>query len=191
MSITVKTAPDAAALELDDAKRHLRLELTDTSMDEEVADFIAEATAAVETETSLALIDRTVTLHVDAFRKAIMLPVWPVKSVAEVRYFDGDEEERTLVDTDYGLAKSGKPRRLVFRDDVLSASVSDNPGSIEIDLVIGFGESAGDVPADIRRALKLLISHFDMNREAVSQGVRLKELPLGFDRLVNPHRVHF
>lgn len=191
MSLIVKAPPVNTALTTDEAKLHLRLEADDSSMDAEIAGIIAAATAMLEADTGLALIQRTVTLFIDGFSKGVALPVWPVQSVSAVRFEDIEGAEVVVDAEDYDLSKSGKPKCLIFKDDILSLNVSETPGSIEIDIVIGFGAAATDVPADLKAALKLLLSHFDMNREAVSQGVRLKELPLGVDRLISPHRVHF
>lgn len=191
MSVIVKTPAANLALTLEDARRHLRLEPEDTSMDEEIASMVASATSMIETDTGLALIKRTVVFYADHIPKSIALPVWPVISVVSVKYADPDEAEEMVAPDAYNLARSGKPRRLIFSNDVVGAGVSEVPGSVEIELEIGHAEAAADVPPDIQAAIKLLLSHFDAHREAVSEGARLRELPLGVDRLIAPYRVHF
>ncbi|WP_424360246.1 head-tail connector protein [Methylocystis parvus] len=54
---------------------------------------------------------------------------------------------------------------------------------------LGYGDNAADIPAAIRQAALLLVSHFYQNREATTGfGSNLQELPLGVAALLMPHR---
>ena len=47
------------------------------------------------------------------------------------------------------------------------------------------------MPAPIMHAIKLLVGHWYQNREAVSVGVAVAELPRAVKALLDPFRVHY
>jgi uncharacterized phiE125 gp8 family phage protein len=59
----------------------------------------------------------------------------------------------------------------------------------KITMTLGYGATPDFVPAPIRQAALLMISHLYQNREAVSGfGAALQEVPLGVEALVGPFR---
>jgi uncharacterized phiE125 gp8 family phage protein len=48
------------------------------------------------------------------------------------------------------------------------------------------GVAAASVPATLKQAVRLLVAHWFMNREAVTEG-GFEELPLGVQRLIGTH----
>src|SRR5690606_2716929 len=59
---------------------------------------------------------------------------------------------------------------------------------IEIDYVAGFGEAAGEVPADLKQAMLGLVAHWHEHSDAVITAGSGAVVPSGFDRLVAAHK---
>lgn len=53
---------------------------------------------------------------------------------------------------------------------------------------VDFEEIEGDVPEDLKEAIRLLAAHLYENREASIVGVTASAIPFGYDDLIRPHR---
>lgn len=53
---------------------------------------------------------------------------------------------------------------------------------------VSFDDLGGDVPEDLREAVRMLAAHLYENREASLVGVTASTLPFGYDDLIRPHR---
>jgi uncharacterized phiE125 gp8 family phage protein len=60
---------------------------------------------------------------------------------------------------------------------------------IELDLQLGYGANAADVPAPLRHAVRMLVAHWYENRGLVAAGAGIATLPAGVAALVAPYRV--
>lgn len=70
--------------------------------------------------------------------------------------------------------------------------LSEVPGTVEGTTVVRWraGYEAGKVPAPIRHAILLMVSHLFNNRDAVSTTTaQPAELPLGVEALLSPYRI--
>jgi uncharacterized phiE125 gp8 family phage protein len=152
----------AIPVSLADAKVQLRLETDDVSRDVEVSGYIADAAGWVEKYTGHILVARDVTEQFRGF-EAVNLRAWPVKpaAVVGVAYLDASgapiEITGAVVDT------TSRPARVrlgggifwPFRDALQLFTVTVRAGY----------EPADEVPRNFRRAMLVMISAYDSDRE--------------------------
>ncbi|MDB5632967.1 MAG: hypothetical protein JWR49_1822 [Tardiphaga sp.] len=60
---------------------------------------------------------------------------------------------------------------------------------IELDVELGFGPLATDVPAALLHAIRLLVAHWYENRGVAATGAGVAMLPAGVQALIAPYRV--
>jgi len=183
MSWKVTTAPTIEPLTLDEVKEHLRLTYDDE--DNYLNEMIVEARQFCEDYIDLAILEQTITLKMDHFPdrvygsdsyRIITLPRTNLISVTSVKYNDNDGNEQTY--TDYTVDTYQTPARIV-NDELSWPEVEDKANSVTIVYKAGYGTDRSDVPAEIKRAMKMLISHWNSNREAAIVGVSISDVPMG------------
>lgn len=182
------TAPAALALALPAAKAQVgAVEFDDD--DARISDAIAAAIAHVDGPNGLglAMINQTWRLSLDRWPPCIEIPLTPVSSVTSIKYRDPADVEQTLDPALYALDLDQQPVRIVPAVGVTWPTPRLRPGAIKIEFVAGYGATEADVPADLRQALKLLVSHFYANTDAVGQ--KLEVLPLGVEAVFDRYRI--
>ena len=60
---------------------------------------------------------------------------------------------------------------------------------IELDVQLGYGANASDVPGALRHAVRMLVAHWYENRGLAALGAGVAVLPAGVDALIAPYRV--
>ena len=190
-ALTIVTAASAPVLSLDEAKSHLRVDISDD--DTLIQAFVSAATQHAEMFMRRALITRTYDYWLDAWpeERWLRLPMPPLQSVTEIAYYDEDDTEATLSADDYLVDAKSTPGRVLLRNDASWPSVTLRVANgVRVRFVAGYGDAASDAPEDIRNAIRLLTGHFYENREAVvSTGAVPKELPFAVRALLWPYRV--
>lgn len=136
-----------------------------------------------------ALITQTWVAHFSEWCREMPLRLPPVQSVVSVKYKDPDGYVQTLGASKYRLIGASS------WDPVVSPEVGENwpeaqAGNpcIRIEFTAGYGPAADDLPRELIQAVRLLVAHHYMNREAV--GVAMTETPIGFAELIQPHRIY-
>jgi uncharacterized phiE125 gp8 family phage protein len=154
-----------------------------------VNELLDSAVAAVERELARSLLQTEWTLYIDGFPESgeIHLPIAPVIS-ADVEYFD--EEAGDYVATSSRLLATYEPARVTPPIGEEWPEPMDVPASVQVIFLAGYGATASNVPADLRRAVLMLASHFHENPQAVVVGsdARTFELPMGVRDLIEPYR---
>jgi uncharacterized phiE125 gp8 family phage protein len=184
LGYTLITPPAEYPITLDEAKAHCRV--THDDEDALIGTLVRAATANVENQTGLSLMERTWLLTLDELSDAMAIEKGPVVSVASVKYLDGDGVQQTLDPALYTVDTVSEPQWIVRNSDASYPAVMDAINAVEIEYTAGHDA----VPTnweDIRHAILLLIGHFYMNREAVSDtapGV----VPFAVDALLSPYR---
>lgn len=141
-------------------RRQLRMEPEDTSRDDELNDWVADAVAWVERETGHILEERDVT---EQFRGwgPVALKAWPIKAsaVPAIAYIDANDEP---VSTIGRIDLSGRPARVLpaFQNIVLT----DPDFLFSVTIRAGY-ENEDDIPANFKRAMLILITAYDQDRE--------------------------
>jgi uncharacterized phiE125 gp8 family phage protein len=167
MTLTTLVAPAAEPLGLAEAKAYLRIAYD--GEDDLIGSLVAAARARVEQAAGLALIVRTLRLTLDRWspgtleRREIRLPVRPAGELAVVRVFDAGDTAEDV--TDRFMLEPGRAARLVWIGGGFPWPSRRRAG-IEIDFTAGFGEAPEDVADDLRLAMKRLVSHAYLARDA-------------------------
>lgn len=178
-------APATAPVSLAEAKAHMAVEHDDH--DDLIDGLIAGAVDHLDGWRGilgLALVTQTWRQDFGKFASALQLPVRPVQSIAGVTYYDGDNAEQTLATSVYELRT----------DDTRGPYIALQPGeawpatysrtdAVSVTFVAGYG-GAADVPAAIRVAIMMMVSHWYASREAVVVGTGATTLPLGAEMLL-------
>jgi len=189
MGLIRVTAPEAEPVELDQARLQVRAD--GDNEDDLIEAYLLAAREYVETYTGLALIDQEWEQTADSLDEEIVLRKRPVKSVASVKYFDTNNVEQTLDSGSYRLVKRDSGDQVLISTGVAWPVAYPIEGSVTVRFISGFGDAAESVPAAMKQAIKLLVAHWFANREAVSAKSEPKEVPMGVEALLFPHRVFY
>lgn len=113
----------------------------------------------------------------------------PLQSVDKVEYLQ-DGAYQTLATGQWVTRKISKELTFVrLAKGVAWPRVDDDEAAWKITMSLGYGDRPDIVPAPIRHAALLMISHLYQNREAVTGfGAALQETPLAVAALVAPFR---
>ena len=179
------TAPVVEPLSLDEAKAFLRVENGDD--DDVITALVAGSRIHVEAQTRRALITQSWRISTDAWPLGGRLRVRPapLQALAAVRVYDAGGIARAI-DTGVfvvDLAASA----LAFAPWALPAPGRTVAG-IEIDVTVGYGAAAAEVPEPLRHAIRLLTAHWYENRGLVAAGT-VSTLPVNVAALIAPYRV--
>ena len=185
--ITVK--PDGNPVSVAEAKRQLRIDHDDTDQDNYIAELCGAAHRAVESQLGYPILRQTRQTHLFGFPcGAIWLGGGDSLTVSQVRYFDSSGTQQVLPATDYIVDAISRPAALLAAPFKPWPSVIERPGAVMIDWLAGWN-SAADVPEDLIHAMKLLIGHYDQNREAVIVGATPNAVQHTVDALLEPWRI--
>jgi hypothetical protein len=191
MALVLQTSPAIEPITLDELKSHLRIDTA--SEDDFLKVLISSSRRNVERMLSRTLITTIWDLWLDHFpvetrqrgdgsdwwdgvkegpitmvdhtKRYIELPRSPVQSVTHLKTFDDNDNETTFSSSNYFVDTASDPGRLVLNDgqtwptdDLRSAN------GINVQYVAGYGSNEGDVPEDIRVAIKMIAAHYYENR---------------------------
>ncbi|MFZ0844515.1 MAG: head-tail connector protein [Pseudolabrys sp.] len=185
MSSVLLTAPALEPLSLGEAKAFLRVEHGDD--DELIAALAAGSRIHVETQTRRALITQSWRLCADTWPGDGRFPVRPapLRELTAARVFDFDGNARSI-DTQALVPDLGASV-LIFAPWALP-----QPGrlaaGIELDVTVGYGDAAIDVPEPLRQAIRLLVGHWYENRGLAALGT-VTVLPATVATLIAPYRM--
>lgn len=193
MALTVVTGPAQGAISLGEAKDHLRE--TNADQDGLIVGFIQSAQEFVENATRRKLITQTLDYTIDYdwpclplgsyVRQRIELPLMQIASVTSVTYLDSTGATQTLASNQYVVVANAPIPFIEPAYGVTWPTVQCQASAITVRFVAGTGLS--DVPHSLMQAMRMLISHFYANREAVGAG-NLSEVPIGVEAMLSPYR---
>jgi uncharacterized phiE125 gp8 family phage protein len=192
MRLTLLTGPAAEPLELDDAKAHLRIDGEDE--DALLGSLITTSRMHVEAALGLALITQQWRWQADCWPKgsAVELMTRPLQGVTGVRVYDAAGTAQVIDAAEYIVDGVGQNAGLPARVVAKSGRWPDpglRAGGIHIDFTAGFGNTPGDVPEQIRQALRLLVAHWFEVRNPVHIGSMATRVPETVSELLMPFRV--
>ena len=181
------TAPAVEPLSLADAKAYLRVAHDDD--DDVIAALIASARLHVEAQTRRALITQTWRLVRDAWPKdgrMRVLPV-PLQGLVAARVYDLDGNAQAIDLDAFVRDTASAPAVVSFPPWSVPAPGRETAG-IELDVTVGYGDAADDVPASLTLAIRMLVAHWYENRGVVAAGSGTA-WPAGVAELIAPYRV--
>jgi uncharacterized phiE125 gp8 family phage protein len=184
MSSILLTAPAAEPLALDEARLFLRVEHTDD--DALIGALIAGARLHIEAQTKRALITQTWRLALDEWPESGRVGVRPapLQAVTAARVYDADGNAATLDLQSFVRVLDGTG--IAFVPWAMPAPGRIASG-IELDLRVGYSDTALSVPEPLRQAIRLLAAHWYENRSLVADAAAA--LPETVAALIAPYRM--
>jgi uncharacterized phiE125 gp8 family phage protein len=182
------TAPALDPLTLDEAKAYLRVAGGDD--DDLIAALIKGARGHVEAQTHRALITQSYRISRDTWPadgRIAVLPA-PLRTVAAARVYDVDGTAHAIDLQAFVVDTVATPGIVSFAPWSLPAPGRPH-GGIELDVTVGYGDAASDVPEPLRLAIRLLVAHWYENRGLVTPGTTTVQLPANGGALLAPYRV--
>lgn len=176
------------AVSVDDCKVDLKVEEDDEDL--LIQDYILAACALVGGKSGIVgkvLTSETWELKLGAASGCVVLPLTPVQSITSINYFDTENVSQSLDVDNFYLYGDEDSAFIEPKAGFVWPSVYNRRDAITIRFVAGFGAPA-DVPANITRAIRLIVAHWFENRTAVLVGVTAQELPLAVESLLNISR---
>lgn len=187
--VTVK--PDGHPLSVLEAKRQLRIEPDDVEQDEHIAELCAAAHRKIERELGYPILRQTRETHLTGFPCG---PIWlgggANPEVVSIKYRDTAGVLQTLDAASYNLDGVSRIAQVFPAPTASWPSTARVPGAVIVEWQAGW-ESPPDVDEDLIHAMKLLVGHWDQNREAVVVGTISTEVQLALEDLLAPLRVPF
>lgn len=187
MQVEVVTAPASEPVTLQEAKDHLRVEVT--TDDALIGRLITDAREWAERYTRRGLITQTWRLWLDEFPdgddadeySTVMLPGGKVQSVSSVKYTDTAGAIQTLDPAGYTLSSRGPDAIARLRPSYGNTwpATRDQADAVQVEYVVGYGAAAA-VPSQIKQAVLLHVGWHYEHREPNTFGA----IPAGaFDQV--------
>jgi hypothetical protein len=201
-SVTVYTAPSVEPLTLEEAQSHLRV--TNDQEDRLIMSLIGAARRQIETDTRRAIITQTLKLTLDRFPSScerrhtgnydggvpyfgryqtIFVPRPPLQTVSSISYVDGNGATQTMSASDYLVDTRSEPGRITPAYATSWPAARHQLNSVTITYIAGW--TPATVPETVKQLMRLWVSHFFENREAVTVGTIATEMPLAVQALTS------
>lgn len=185
MALKTITPPATEPISLSEAKKHLRVEITDD--DALINALIVTAREYCEGFQNRKYITQTLELILDSFPLSKFIEFKdcsPIQSITSIKHKDHEGTETTwdadnyIVDADSFIGKA------VLGYGKSWPSFTPYPvGAVRIQFVAGYG-NASAVPSSVKQAMLLLVGHWYENREAASKNIS-KEMELAVHALLS------
>lgn len=175
----IVTAAANPPVTLTEAKAHLRVDFTND--DTLITTLINVAAEYAENRLGRALITQTWDLYLDEFpsKTIIEIPFSPLQSITFVKYYDKDNVLQTWATSNYDVDTISEPARVIQSNTGNSfPSTYNRPNAVNVRFIAGYGATSVNVPEIIRAGIKLLISHFYENREAILVSGSVSDIPI-------------
>lgn len=188
MTLERTSPPAVAPVTPDEAKEQMLVSHSDD--DAYITSLIAAAVAYVDGTGLLgrAMITQSWAQWVSQSPGWVRLKMGPFQELTSIEYYDAAGTLQTASTGDFEIRKAGDYVVLKPEDGKAWPNAQMRADAIKITYVAGYGDSADDVPASLRAAIKMLVAHWYLNREAVSAQA-MENIPLGFDDLIGTERV--
>jgi len=192
MRINVATAPTLEPMDEKEIKEHLRLSVDEDDQDGYLKSLIKAV--RIYTEDVLlkrSLLQQTLEYYLDYFPRgnSLLIPRPPLISVTSVIYTDSGGTAATLSSSCYSDDTVSEPGRIVLNyGEVWPSTTLAKNNPIAITFVAGYGDKRGDVPENIKLAMKIMIAEMYENREDTVAVRNLQNLNT-IERLTIPYRI--
>ncbi len=191
MATVLTAAPAIEPISVAEAKAHLRL---DTTADDTLLQtLILTSRMHIEAALDLALITQSWSCYFDAWPlqltsavHTLALPKSPIASVDGIRIYSDDGLFAALPLSSFAIDLVSRPARVARRAGTSLPTPARCVNGIEIALTAGFGATPADVPAPIRHALLLLVSHWYEHRDPAEIGTEHARVPAAISALLAP-----
>lgn len=184
MSSILLSPPAVEPITLAEAKAFLRVEHADDDLT--IAALIAGSRIHVEAQTRRALITQTWRIVRDRWPPdgRLALSPSPLQEILAARVYESDGDTLAIDTQAFVADKAAAPAIIAFAPWAL-AQPGRPVGGIEIDVQVGYGDTAASVPEPLRQAIRLLTAHWYENRLPTQQA---GALPASINALIAPFR---
>ena len=162
-----------------------------TIEDGELNIIITAARMDCENFQNRAYITQTWELWLDEWsdNNSIRIPLPPLQSIESIKYYDTDDVEYIIAPTEYYVDTIDQFGGWVIlnHNKVWPVTQLRPANGVCITFVAGYGD-AGDVPANVRAAILLILGHLYEHREEVATGVTVTKIPYGAELLLTKER---
>lgn len=181
-SLTLVTGPTDEPVTVPSLKSNSRV--TGTSQDLDFAEWGKAAREMFESEADVKLMPQTWLLTLDEFPRgcAIEVPIYPFTGVTHIKYDDVDDVEQTLSSSLYYSDFKACPGLIYHVPETVWPATSLRRRAVRVTVTAGFA-SADLVPARAKQAIKMLVSHWNQNRELATDR-NTKGVEVAWDRAV-------
>ena len=187
-----KTAPAQEPVGLEEMKDWARID--DADSDATLAGNIIAARRWVEAFTHRALITQTFVFKIDSFpgpiTTVIELPGGNTQTLTSIAYLDTDGNSQTWASANYIADLVSEPALVGLAYNIDWPSIREWSLPITITYDAGYGADLGDVPEELRTAIKILAAELYENREDSIVGATISGVPWSSQRLADPYRIH-
>lgn len=190
--LSLVTAPTIEPVTLEQAKKQVGLSLDDGYHDELLGSLITAARQTVEARTNRAIINQTWDMVLDCFPyglEPIYIPKAPLSSITSIKHYDTSNVEQTIATSVYKVLTNREPGEVLLKYQQSWPALYSEAAVVTIRFVAGYGATASTVPAALKQAILLLVTHWFNNREAVLIGSISKEIELSFNALCDQFSV--
>lgn len=159
--LKLKTPPAAEPVTLEEVKGQLRIDLDDTSYDDQLDRLITAAREWCEGYQNRAYITQTYELALDCWPhvRKMKLPRPVLQSIESLKYTDSDGNTVIWPNSNYFADDYSEPGYLVAKTCWPSVCLAPVNGII-VTYVAGYGNTAENVPVKIKQAIILLVKHW-------------------------------
>lgn len=184
-------APAVEPVTLAEVKAHSRI--VGTSDDAFLTDAIEEARQEIEDATGMAFITQSWQLTLDRWpmqddqwwdgvrdghrnmleggKASVYVPRYPLQSITSVTTYDDDGTSNAVVVADtFNVDTQQFPGRLTLQHGASWPVATQANNAIEVVYVAGYGATAADVPAPIKRAIRNMVGYMYEHRGDCSTG---------------------
>lgn len=163
-------APVGHPLSLAAAKRQLKIEADYTADDDDIGEAIAAAHRLVERELGYPILRQTRQTHLSGFPNgAIWLAAGDSPEIVSIQYRDTANVLQTLDPGAYSLDAISLPAKVWPAPGTTWPATVCTPGAVIVTWRGGWADAAS-VPEDLIHAMKLLVGHWDRNRDGEDNG---------------------
>jgi uncharacterized phiE125 gp8 family phage protein len=186
MSAILLLPPSAEPWTLAEAKDFLRVEHGDD--DAIIASLIAAARGHVEALTRRALLVQRWRFVLDAWPAGGRFDprMGPLRGVIAARVFDAANNAHSIDVETFVVDAAANIIASPYWALPLPGRAT---AGIELDVELGYGATASDVPDALRHAIRMLVAHWYENRGLAAIGASAAMLPGGLGALIAPYRV--
>lgn len=201
MALIRIAGPSVEPVSVDEVKAHLHIDYDDD--DEIIGGYIKAARKKLEHRCGRSFVQQTWEYRIEAFESQIEIPILPVIEVVQITYIDEDGADQTVDDGEYAFIDAGESERSsVLLTGTWPSDVFDRPDAVRVQFKSGYApdavtppaepDYAGNVPDDIKQAMRWLVGHMIENKESViltPTRQEFQEVPDSVETIIGPYIV--